>query len=97
MRALPCALWVLGAENKGMLPQQLMSAAFRGFSPGLGLPWWLRPEESTCNVGDLDLIPGSGRSHGGGHGNPLRYSCLENPPGQRSLVGYKVGQRVRLS
>ena len=31
---------------------------------------------------------GLGRSPGGGHGNPLQYSCLENPHGQRSLVGY---------
>ena len=30
-------------------------------------------------MGDLDSIPGLGRSPGGGHGNPLRYSCLENP------------------
>ena len=37
---------------------------------------------------DLDSIPGSGRSPGGGHGNPLQYSCLENPHGQRSLAGY---------
>ena len=34
------------------------------------------------------LIPGLGRSLGGRHGNPLQYSCLENPHGQRSLVGY---------
>ena len=33
------------------------------------------------------LIPGLGRSPGGGHGNPLQYSCLENPRGQGSLVG----------
>ena len=45
-------------------------------------------KESTCNVGDLDSIPGLGRSSGGGHGNLLQYSCLENPHGQRSLVGY---------
>ena len=46
-------------------------------------------KESACNVGDLDLIPGLGRSPGGGeHGNPLQYSCLENPHGQRSLAGY---------
>ena len=32
-------------------------------------------------------VPGLGRSPGGGHGNPLQYSCLENPHGQRSLVG----------
>ena len=35
-------------------------------------------KESSCNVGDLGLIPGLGRSPGGGHGNPLQYSCLEN-------------------
>ena len=33
-------------------------------------------------------IPGLGRSPGRGHGNPLQYSCLENPHGQRSLAGY---------
>ena len=36
-------------------------------------------KESTCNSGDLGLIPGLGRSPGGGHGNPLQNSCLENP------------------
>ena len=36
----------------------------------------------------LGSIPGLGRSPGGGHGNPLQYSCLENPCGQRSLAGY---------
>ena len=35
-------------------------------------------KESTCYVGDLGSIPGLGRSPGGGHGNPLQYSCLEN-------------------
>jgi len=45
-------------------------------------------KESACHVGDLGLIPGLGRSPGGGHGNPLQYSCLENSYGQRSLVGY---------
>ena len=34
---------------------------------------------SACNVGDLGLIPGSGRSPGEGNGNPLQYFCLENP------------------
>ena len=33
---------------------------------------------SACNVGDLGSIPGLGRSHGEGNGNPLQYSCLEN-------------------
>ena len=36
-------------------------------------------KESTCNGGDLGLIPGLERSPGDGHGNPLQYPCLENP------------------
>ena len=35
-------------------------------------------KESACHAGDLGLIPGLGRSSGGGHGNPLQYSYLEN-------------------
>ena len=38
--------------------------------------------------GDSGSIPGLGRSPGGGHGNPLQHSCLENAHGQRSLEGY---------
>ena len=34
---------------------------------------------STCNMGNLGLIPGLGRSPGEGNGNALQYSCLENP------------------
>ena len=45
----------------------------------MGLPQWLSGKESTCNAGDVGLIPESGRSPGGRHGNPLQYSCLENP------------------
>ena len=47
----------------------------------LGLPWWLSGKETACNAGatgDVGSIPGSGKSPGGGHGNPLQYSCLEN-------------------
>ena len=44
--------------------------------------------ESASNSGDLCSIPGLGISPGGRHGNPLQYSCLENPHGQRSLAGY---------
>ena len=42
-------------------------------------PWCSVVKASACNVGDLDSIPGSGRSPGEGNGNPLQYSCLENP------------------
>ena len=38
-------------------------------------------KESACSAGNPSLIPGSGRSHGEGNGNPLQYSCLENPIG----------------
>jgi len=54
----------------------------------LGFPGGLDGKESACNVGDLGSILGLGRSPGGGHGNPLQYSCLEDPHRQRSLVGY---------
>ena len=56
-----------------------LALAFPGDSDG---------KESACNEGDLGSIPGLGRAPGGGYCNPLRYSCLENPHGQRSLMGY---------
>ena len=43
------------------------------------LLWWLSSKESNCNAGDMGLIPGSGRSPGGWHGNPFQDSCLESP------------------
>ena len=46
------------------------------------------PPTSAGDIRHVVSILGSGRSPGGGHGNPLQYSCLENPHGQRSLVGY---------
>ena len=60
---------------------QTLTNAFPGGSDG---------KEFACNVGDLGLIPGLGSSPGGGHGNPLQHSCLENPHRQKSLVGYIV-------
>ena len=54
----------------------------------LGFPGRSDGKESTYNAGDLGLIPGLARSAGEGNGNPFQYSCLENPHGQRSLVGY---------
>jgi len=43
------------------------------------LPQWLRDKESDCNAGNTGSISGLVRSPGGGKGNPLQYSCLENP------------------
>ena len=45
----------------------------------LGFPGGSEVKASACNVGDLSSIPGLGRSPGEGNGNPLQYSCLENP------------------
>ena len=61
------------------------SKANGGFSSGLvvkNLP------ANAGATGDVSSIPGLGRSPGGENGNLLQYSCLENPHGQRSLVGY---------
>ena len=54
----------------------------------VGSPGGSDYKESTGNIGDPGSIPGLGRPPGGGHGNPLQYSCLENPHGQCSLMGY---------
>ena len=63
----------------------------------LGFPGGSDGKESAGNARNLGSTPGLGRSLGGGHGNLLQYSCLENPHrhrglenphGQRSLVGY---------
>ena len=61
-----------------------------------GFPDSSAGKESICKAGDLGLIPGLGRSCGGGHGNPLQYSCLENPHGQRSLADYGPWSRKEL-
>ena len=46
------------------------------------------PLANAGDMRDVGLVPGLGRSTGGGHGNPLQYSFLENPHGQRSLENY---------
>ena len=55
-----------------------------------GVPRWPSGKESACQGEDIGSIPGSGRTPGEGNGNPLQYSCLENPHGQRSLAGYNL-------
>ena len=67
--------------------------------PVSGLPQWLSSKESTYRAGDVDLIPWSGRSSGGGYGIPLLYSCLENPKnrGTRRDTVYRFSKsRTRL-
>ena len=48
-------------------------------NPKCGLLGGSVGKESACNAGDTSLTPGLGRSPGGGQGNPVWYSCLENP------------------
>ena len=48
----------------------------------------MNPSVNGGDEGDMGSIPGSGRPPGGGQGNPLQSSCLENLHGQRSLAGY---------
>ena len=65
-------LWLPGDKGEGMNWKI-------GTETHTAVPCWLSGEESACKAGDPGSIPGSGRSPGGGHGNPLHYSCLENP------------------
>ena len=63
----------------------------------IGLPQWLSGKESAYNAGasgDAGLVPVLGRSPGGGHGNPLQYSCLENPTdkGAWSVTVHRVAK-----
>ena len=61
-----------------------------------GLPKWLSGKESVCQVGDVGLIPRSGRSPGEGSGYPLQYSCLGNPMDRGAWQATVLGsQNVR--
>ena len=51
-----------------------------------GFPGGLEGKVSACNAGDLGSIPGSGSSPGEGNGNPLQYSCLENPMDRGAFI-----------
>ena len=66
----------------------------------LGFPGGSEGKASACNAGDKDSIPGSGRSPGGGNGNPLQYPCLENSMDRgawRAAVHEVAKSRTRLS
>ena len=60
----------------------------------MGFPGGSDGKESACNAGEPGSIPGSGRSPGEGHGNPVQYSCLENPMDRGGLQFMEL-QRVR--
>ena len=71
-RILPLARGCFSAEVLGSL-YDVTHTLLKGFPRGSG------GKESACGVGDLDLIPGLGRSPGERNGNPLQHSCLEDP------------------
>ena len=62
-----------------ILPPSIQVYILKGVLMVRDFPHGSDSKESTCNAGDLGSIPGSGRSPGEGDGNPLQYSCLENP------------------
>ena len=70
--------------------KSLDTEAWRGFPGGAG------GNESTCNAGDMGVIPGSGRSPEQGRGNPLQYSCLENLKERRSW-GHKESDMTEVT
>ena len=84
---------VVGSSGEGLLIAQDV----------MGFPGGSDGKESACNAGDPASILVSGKSLGEGNGNQLQYSCLENPNGWRSLVGYsplgckQLDTTVRLS
>ena len=73
--------WVF--KQKSGLHSTPYNFKYEFFSPGSSAD-----KEFACNAGDPGSFPGLGSSPGEGHGNPLQYSCLENPHGQGSLMGY---------
>ena len=65
----------------------------------MGFPAGSDGKESAYKAGDLGLIPGSGRSPGEGNGNPIQYSCLENPtdsPWGLKRVGYDLATKQQV-
>ena len=63
---------------------------------GLSFPGGSNSKESTCNAGDLGLIPGLGRFPGEGNSKPLQEFCPGEIHGQRSLTGYSPWSRKEL-
>ena len=81
-KSLPAYTWNLGMQrNKVTLEDQPLGNCKVSPYPSR----WLSGIESTCNVGDPGSVPGLGRSPGEGNGNPLQYSCLDNPMDRGAL------------
>ena len=73
---ISCLFWISFPFRSSYI-----STTLTNYYSQFGLSWWLNGKESVNNVGvvgDVSLIPGLGRSPGGGQGKPFQYSCLEN-------------------
>ena len=82
---------LLGSSSMGFCRQEFWSGL--PFLPPGDLPTLHLLCLLHWQAGSLPLVPHLGRKTNGGHGNPLQYSCLKNPHGQRSLVGYSPWSR----
>ena len=92
----PIGHYRISSRVPHVILQVLISCLFYILQCVYGLPDGSDGQEPTCNAGDPGLIPGLGRSPGGGHGNPLQYSCLENPHAEepdrlQSMGSQRVG------
>ena len=82
LRAISQAAVLILPQIKNFNLQLSRCALFQLIGQGAGFPGGTSGKEPVCQCSRherLSSIPGSGRSPGGGHGNPLQYSCLENP------------------
>ena len=75
LRNLWCKLWI---HRYNALKFHFYSCNLKGHFCSCDFLGGSAGKEYACNAGDPGLIPGSGRSPGGGHGNPFQYFCLEN-------------------
>ena len=72
--------WLLSMESQSQTRLKRLSSSSSSSSKNKKRsPGGSEGKASACNAEDLSSIPGSGRSPGEGNGNPLQYSCLENP------------------
>ena len=92
-RLLAWRRWRQEDEQQGFLCDWLREHTWLYLIGPKGFPGGSEVKASACNIGDLGSIPGSGRSPGEGNGNPLQYSCLENPMDKRNLVDYSPWDR----
>ena len=85
----------LRQSKKKKKDSRISKLSFKSWYPSL-FPYSSDGKESACNARDPGSIPGSGKSPGEGNGNPLHYSCLENPKDKGAWGATVHGsQRVR--